>query len=82
MFAMSRFVPKVALVLLVIGLSAGCATTGQLEEVRAEAQRANSTANQALQVANQAQQTATEANARSMETDEKLNRMFQRSMMK
>ncbi len=74
----------------------GCATTGQLEEVKAqlnavqadanaaksEAGAARTTANEAKDIANRALNTANEANARSIETETKIDRMFKRSMYK
>lgn len=70
-------------------LSAGCATSGSLEEVRQEAQAAQRTANEAKQTAQtalataqEAQSLASDANARSMSTEESINRMFRRSMYK
>jgi hypothetical protein len=44
-----------------LGLAAGCATTGELEEVRTIANNALSTANQARDTASAAQSTASEA---------------------
>lgn len=85
----SKTIIKVSIVALAMGLSVGCATQGTLEEVRAEAQRASSLASQAQSTANAAQQTANEA--RSMAADaqaccrenqERIDRMFKRSMYK
>jgi murein lipoprotein len=70
-------------------LSGGCATSGSLDEVRQEAQvaqrtanEANQTAQTALATAQEAQSLAADANARSMSTEESINRMFRRSMYK
>ncbi len=67
----------------------GCAATGEIEAVRAEAQRAQTTANEALSTArsalttaNEAKDLANQANARTRETEEKINRAFKRSMFK
>ncbi|MCO6428882.1 Lpp/OprI family alanine-zipper lipoprotein [Nitrosomonas communis] len=74
----------------------GCATTGQLEEVksqlnavkadadaaRSEAANARATADEAKDIANRALNTANEANARSIETETKIDRMFKRAMHK
>lgn len=73
----------------VAALSGGCATSGSLEEVRQEAQAAQRAANEAKQTAQtalataqEAQSLAADANARSMSTEESINRMFRRSMYK
>jgi len=67
----------------------GCATTSDLDELRAEVQKANATANQAASDAASAKQdaaaakTAAEAARDSaQETNEKLDRMFKKSMYK
>lgn len=80
---------KISAVAAVAAFGAGCATTGDLEKVQAQAQSAQTSANdakataeQALDAANQAKTLAADANARSMATEEKLNRMFKRSMYK
>ena len=72
-----------------MALGGGCATSGSLEEVRQEAQEAQRTANAAQQTAQtalataqEAQSLAADANARSMSTEESINRMFRRSMYK
>lgn len=67
---------------LVAGLSIGCATTSDLEAVRSEAQQAQATANQAKATADEALAVANEAKAMSMATEEKIDRMFRRSMLK
>ncbi len=80
---------KLSALTLAMGLAAGCASSGDIETLRGEvasanaaAQRAQSTADQALSTANEAKAMATEANTRAMDTDEKINRMFKRSMFK
>lgn len=77
---------KFSALALAAGLTFGCATNGDLEKVRQEAldaaNRANSTANQALATANEAKAIAEDAKAMSIATDDKINRMFQRSMVK
>ena len=77
---------KFSALALAAGLTFGCATSGDLEKVRQEAldaaNRANSTANQALATANEAKAIAEDAKAMSVATDERINRMFQRSMVK
>lgn len=80
---------KVAGLGLVVSLSVGCATTGDLEEVRAEARQAQATANDAkstadaaLATANEARSMAGEALSSSQANTERLNRVFRRSMFK
>ncbi|MFH0343955.1 MAG: Lpp/OprI family alanine-zipper lipoprotein [Chromatiales bacterium] len=79
-----------------VGLTAGCATTGDLERVEGTANNALSTAQAAQQTAGAAQAAAdnaasvsTEAKADAdaaqlccTETSDKIDRMFQRSMQK
>lgn len=82
-----------ALKFLVAALSTavvmGCASTKDLEAVRAIAQQAQSdasaaqsTANTALATAEDARAIANQALSASQATDERLNRMFKRSMLK
>ena len=77
---------KFSALALTAGLAFGCASNGDLEKVRQEAlaaaSQANSTANQALSTANEAKAIAEDAKAMSVATDERINRMFQRSMVK
>lgn len=80
---------RVSVVALTLGLSVGCASRGDLESIRAEAQRAASIASQAQSTANAAQQTADEARnmaadaqACCQENQERIDRMFKRSMYK
>ena len=90
-----KYVFTVAAISASVALS-GCATTGQLEELRsqvnavradadaakADAAAARATANEAKDIANRALSTANEANARSIETETKIDRMFKRAMHK
>lgn len=83
-------------VLLAAGSLAGCATTSELSEVRAMAEKAQATADQAQKTANEAKaasdQAVATANAASAKADsaeatanqvnEKVDRMFKKSMMK
>lgn len=75
-----------------IGLT-GCATTGDLDSARADLQSqidrlsadvatAKSDAASANAKANEALNTANEANRRSMDTSEKIDRMFKKTMQK
>lgn len=80
---------KASVLTLVAGLAVGCATQGALDEVRAEAQRASSmagqaqsTANDAMQTANEARSMAADAQACCRENQERIDRMFKRSMYK
>ena len=83
-------------VLLAAGTLGGCATTSEIAEIRAMAEKAQQSADQAQQSANRAQATADQAlntaNAASAKADaaeatasqvnEKIDRMFKKSMMK
>lgn len=80
---------KLAALTLVIGLAGGCATTDQLNAVKGTAQDAQSTAQAAKSSADQANQKAdealqqSEANKKAIaDTNEKINRMFKKSMYK
>lgn len=90
-----KYVFTVTTLSALVALS-GCATTGQLEEVKSqlnavqqdansaksEAAAARATANEAKDIANRALNTANDANSRAAQTDEKIDRMFKRSMYK
>ncbi len=75
-----------------VGLTAGCATTGDLERVEGIANNALSTAqaaggaqtaaDNAVSVAQEAKASADAAQACCTETSDKIDRMFQRSMQK
>ena len=86
MTLMTKNTFKPAILAALLGVTFGCATNGDLERVRQEAldaaNNANSTAQQALSAANEARTIAQDAKAMSIATDEKINRMFQRSMLK
>ncbi|MDQ2696880.1 MAG: Lpp/OprI family alanine-zipper lipoprotein [Pseudomonadota bacterium] len=80
---------SVSIVAVAAALTAGCASTGDVDSLRAEiqsaqaaAQQAQQTAQQANQTAQQALQVANEAKAMSTDTDERINRMFRQSMFK
>lgn len=66
----------------VLAVSAGCASTKQLEEVRAMAEEAKATAADASSKADRAMAQADEANQRSMSTDQKVDEMFKKAMTK
>ena len=79
---MKRTLWAMASGLLAVGLLAGCATNKDLMEVRQIAEQARADAVAAQQAANEAQATANQAMQMSRDTDERVNRMFQRSMLK
>ncbi len=90
------FMSRVTAISLLIGLMAGCATTGQLEEVRAtansalsearaagtKADEAMNNATSAMSASEQAQRAADNAQACCNDTTDKLDRMFERAMRK
>ncbi len=63
-------------------LLAACATNSDLLEVRQIAEQARSESSAAQATANEARNIAQQAMQMSQATDERVNRMFQRSMMK
>ena len=67
-------------------VAGGCASNSELRAVKVEAMQAtdeaNRTAEAALVAAREAKQIAQEANARSLRSEEMLNRGFKRSMYK
>lgn len=65
-----------------LAMSAGCATTSQLEEVKAMAQKAQATAEQAMAKSADASATAQAAQQHTMATDQKIDQMFKKTMMK
>lgn len=82
-----RDLMKVGTLAAATALTFGCATnSADLEMLKsqheADMQRAMDMASEANAKADEALRVANEANSRSMATEEKLNRMFQRSMMK
>ena len=73
---------KLSVLALAAALTVGCASNSALKEVRAEAQRAQATANEAKAMASDALNAANSAQACCDATNEKIDRMFQRSVMK
>lgn len=63
-------------------LSVGCASTSDIDALRAEVDQANATANRAAADAAAARAAAEAASATASETNEKLDRMFKKSMYK
>ncbi|GGO78139.1 hypothetical protein GCM10011348_09340 [Marinobacterium nitratireducens] len=82
-----RELTKIGILGVAAALTFGCASNAADYEMlksqhESDMQRAMDMAAQANAKADEALRVANEANSRSMATDEKLNRMFQRSMMK
>lgn len=81
---------NLTIITLLISISlSSCATTGSVRKAQNEAEnatlvanQANLNANQALELASEAQRAALAAEARSRQTEEMLNRGFERSMRK
>lgn len=63
-------------------LLTGCASTSDLDAIRAMAEQAQQDASSAQQTATEARSIAEESMRMSQASDERLNRMFRRSMMK
>ena len=72
----------VAGIVLAVGVLAGCVTSNDLLEVRQIAEQARTDAAAAQRVANEANATANQSMQMSRDTDERVNRLFQRSMLK
>lgn len=66
---------KVSALVLIAGLTVGCASTSDV-------QKAQNDANEAKSMARSALDTANEAKSISLATEEKINRMFKKSMYK
>ncbi len=81
---MRNFYKTMATGVMVVALAGatGCATTRDLDVLKIETDRANSTANQAAADAAAAKATADEALKTANATNEKLDRMFKASMQK
>ena len=73
---------RLFVIAMIVAFAAGCASTGALKEVRAEAQRAQATANEAKAMASDALNAANSAQAGVDALNEKVDRMFSRSMRK
>jgi uncharacterized protein HemX len=82
MSTMSKKMMGAAFVALAMGLTAGCATTGQVEEAKTMASEAKQAAMDAQAAAARAQKSADQANACCQDTNAKLDRMFKKSMYK
>ncbi|MBL8259706.1 MAG: hypothetical protein JNM60_07865 [Candidatus Competibacteraceae bacterium] len=66
---------KVSALVLIAGLTVGCASTSDVQKAQTDASEAKAMARNALDTAN-------EAKSISMATEEKINRMFKKSMYK
>jgi murein lipoprotein len=81
---MRNFYKTMATGAMVVALAGatGCATTRDLDVLKAEVDRANATASQAAADAAAAKAAADGAQQCCNETNEKLDRMFEKSMQK
>ena len=93
---MKRTLLRASVLALALGLIAGCATVEQVNEVKAMAERAQSsadsagqradsalaTANQALEAANRAESTAQSALDCCNQNTSRLDKMFEKAMQK
>ena len=91
-----HWIPKLSAFAIVVGLAGGCASTSEMEEVRAmaeaaqapadsartEAGEAKSMARAAQSAAEAAELSANSANSCCEQNCEKMDRMFKQSMMK
>ena len=73
---------KISALALIAGLAVGCASTSDLQKVQNDANEAKGMASNAMGTANDAKSIAMEAKSMSMATEEKINRMFKKSMYK
>ena len=73
---------KMSALALIAGLSVGCASTSDLAAVQKDANEAKGMARNAMDTASEAKSIAMEAKSVSMATEEKINRMFKKSMYK
>ena len=82
MSSISKKLAGLSVLAMCAALTVGCASNSSVKEVRAEAQRAQATANEAKAMASDALNAANSAQACCDATNEKIDRMFNRSMMK
>ena len=68
--------------LFALALSAGCATTGDVDEAKKMAQEAKQAADQANSTAMEAKNEAAAAKAAAEMTNEKIDRAFKKSVQK
>ena len=78
----SSTVKRVAGIVLAAGVMAGCASNSQLEEIRVLAEESKMASEAAAVSAANAERMAEMAMQNSAETDEKIDRMFKKSMLK
>ena len=93
---MKKLIIKVSIIAVALGFLSGCATTEQIAQIQATADRALetannasdrannalSTANSAMDAARRAQSAADAAQACCNENSEKIDRAFERAMQK
>ena len=73
---------KMSALAVIAGLSVGCASTSDLQKVQNDANEAKGMARNAMDTATEAKSIAMEARSVSMATEEKINKMFKKSMYK
>jgi len=73
---------KMSALALIAGLSVGCASTSDLAAVQKDANEAKGMARNAMDTATEAKSIAMDAKSVSMATEEKINKMFKKSMYK
>lgn len=73
---------KMSTLALIAGLSVGCASTSDLAAVQKDANEAKGMARNAMDTATEAKSIAMDAKSVSMATEEKINKMFKKSMYK
>jgi methyl-accepting chemotaxis protein len=79
---MAKTLVKMSIIALPFSLLVGCATTKDLEAVRATAEEARATANQAAATASEAKTMAAQSQECCAEVKEGMDRMFRRTMQK
>lgn len=86
---MNRNFLKIAPLVVIFALAAGCASTTQNDEIKAMAEAAQKSADEAKKAAadaqntaNQALQTANEAKQESEQANSRIDRAFKKSMKK
>ena len=75
-------VAKVSAIAMVLALSAGCASTDAVKKAQASADAANAAAAQAQATADAAMRASEENKACCNDVNEKIDRMFKKSMNK
>ena len=75
-------VAKISAIAMTLALTAGCASTDSVKKAQAAADAANAAAAQAQSTADAAMTAANESKACCNDVNEKIDRMFQKSMNK